>query len=51
MQERKIEDEIDINILQKGCLLCSEESADKCHRRLVAEYLGDQFKNIVVTHI
>lgn len=23
------------------CLLCSEDTADKCHRRLVAELLGD----------
>jgi uncharacterized protein (DUF488 family) len=51
MNKRKIEDKIDIKILQNGCLLCSEEYADNCHRRLVAEYLKDKFKEIVITHI
>jgi len=51
MKERKIEQKIDIKMFQNGCLLCSEENADKCHRRLVAEYLRNQFKDIVITHI
>jgi len=51
MKESKIEHKIDIEILQNGCLLCSEEKADKCHRRLVAEYLKNQFKDIIITHI
>jgi len=51
MKERGIEYKIDIKMFQNGCLLCSEENADKCHRRLVAEYLRNQFKDIVITHI
>ena len=51
MKERKIETKIDTNILHNGCLLCSEESADKCHRRLVAEYLKNCFNEIVIKHI
>jgi len=51
MKERKIEHKIDIEMFQNGCLLCSEEKADKCHRRLVAEYLKNHFNEIVITHI
>jgi uncharacterized protein (DUF488 family) len=51
MKERRIETKININIFHNGCLLCSEESADKCHRRLVAEYLKNYFNEIVIKHI
>lgn len=40
MEFRKIENEISINDLMDGCLLCSEFKAHYCHRRLVAEYLN-----------
>jgi uncharacterized protein (DUF488 family) len=35
------------------CLLCSEPTPEKCHRRLAAEYIKDKFsdKNIEVIHI
>ncbi len=36
------------------CLLCSEPNADMCHRRLVAEYIGEELKNnfdIEIIHI
>ena len=51
MKERKIEKKINLDILHNVCLLCSEESADKCHRRLVAEYLKTFFNEIVIKHI
>lgn len=40
LERRKIEHNLDINLL-KGptVLLCSEKTADKCHRRLMAEYI------------
>ena len=37
------------NLLEKDetiCLLCSEDKADKCHRRLVAELLKNKIKII-----
>lgn len=37
--ERRIESLVQPEQLQYACLLCSEPTADKCHRRLVAEYL------------
>ena len=33
------------------CLLCKEETADHCHRRLVAEYLASHIPDITVIHL
>lgn len=33
------------------CLLCSEPSANKCHRRLVAEYIQDNHPEVEIHHI
>lgn len=35
----------------KICLLCSEEKADYCHRRLVAEYLKQHIPKSKIKHI
>lgn len=32
-------------------LLCSESTADHCHRRLAAEYLQQHWKDITITHL
>ena len=40
LEKRKIENKLDLNLLQgPTVLLCSEKTADKCHRRLTAEYI------------
>ncbi len=33
------------------CLLCTEPTAEQCHRRLVAEYLKEHVENIEIIHI
>lgn len=33
------------------CLLCSEPTADRCHRRLLAEYLAELLDGIVIEHL
>ena len=38
-------------ILDGGCLLCSEEKPHHCHRRLVAEYLREQWGDVQIEHI
>jgi uncharacterized protein (DUF488 family) len=48
---RKIEKEVNLNILNNSCLLCSEETANKCHRRLVAEYFRNCFGDIEIIHL
>jgi len=37
--------------LHMACLLCSEPTPDKCHRRLVAEFFNNFFKEIEVIHL
>lgn len=49
---RKIKSKVDIEKLHKGCLLCSEHTAEKCHRRLLAEYLKQSSsQEIKITHL
>jgi len=50
-EERRIEDSIKRDQLDQSCLLCSEASADKCHRRLVAEYLQKKLGPLTVCHL
>lgn len=37
--------------LYKVCFLCTEKSADKCHRRLVVEYLQQHFPEVEIGHL
>jgi uncharacterized protein (DUF488 family) len=48
---RQIETKIDKALMHLGCLLCSEEKPDHCHRRLVAEYLRDKWGDMEIVHI
>lgn len=51
MIERKIENIFTPNELNNSCLLCSEQQADKCHRRLIAEYLQSKWSNVQIRHL
>jgi len=51
IRARHIEDTTPRELLDGGCLLCSEEKPDHCHRRLVAEYLKDKWRDVDVEHI
>jgi uncharacterized protein (DUF488 family) len=51
MRKRAVENTIDREIIVRGCLLCSEETPQHCHRRLVAEYLKDAWGDVTITHI
>ncbi|MFO7742089.1 MAG: DUF488 domain-containing protein [Anaerolineae bacterium] len=33
------------------CLLCAEPTAERCHRRLVAEYWVERFSGLVLVHL
>ena len=39
------------DILDGGCLLCSEEEPHHCHRRLVAEYLKEHWGDVEIEHL
>ena len=34
-----------------SCLLCSEPTAEHCHRRLAAEYLKEAWGNVTIVHL
>jgi uncharacterized protein (DUF488 family) len=50
MRARQIEN-TPREILDGGCLLCSEEKPHHCHRRLVAEYLKEHWSGVEIEHI
>lgn len=51
MTQREIEKTVPQEVLQGGCLLCSEDTPHRCHRRLIAEYLARKWGNIKTKHL
>lgn len=51
MAERRIESCIQPDLLPDACLLCSEHPPERCHRRLVAEYLREAWGGIEIIHL
>jgi len=52
MTGRKIEDRIDRTLFSvPTALLCSEPTAEHCHRRLVLEYLRDKWGDLEIIHL
>lgn len=51
MRDRQIESQVPRELLEDGCLLCSEDTPEHCHRRLVAEYLGECWADLEVRHL
>jgi uncharacterized protein (DUF488 family) len=52
MRERRVEEKIDrTQFADPTVLLCSELTAEHCHRRLVLEYLAAQWDGITIHHL
>ena len=51
IQQRRIEMLVDRTLLDHACLLCSEPTPERCHRRLVGEYLVDRFSGMELCHL
>ena len=51
MAERRAEDAVAREVIDGGCLLCSEATPENCHRRLVAEYLRSKWGGLEIEHI
>lgn len=50
--ERRVEEWLDRALFDgPTVLLCSEATAEQCHRRLVAEYLQEQWGGLTITHL
>lgn len=52
MDERRIAERLDRRLFDvPTVLLCSEATAEHCHRRLVAEYLRDHWGDVQIVHL
>jgi uncharacterized protein (DUF488 family) len=51
MARRRVEKTVSKEVIEGGCLLCSEHQPHHCHRRLVADYLKQHWGDIEVDHL
>ena len=51
MAQRRIQQTTPRELIDDGCLLCSEDKPHHCHRRLVAEYLNEHWGGVQVHHL
>jgi uncharacterized protein (DUF488 family) len=52
MSERRVEMQIDRHLFDTSTVvLCSEASADHCHRRLAVEYLQSKWGGLAISHL
>ncbi len=51
MSERRVQEAVRRDELQDACLLCSEDTSDHCHRRLVAEYLKRHWGDVEIVDL
>jgi uncharacterized protein (DUF488 family) len=52
MAERQVHCHLDRALFEKRTvLLCSEPTAERCHRRLVMEYLREKWGDVTISHL
>lgn len=53
LQDRGIPETLDRTLFEDKacCLLCSEPTPEKCHRRLVAELLANTWEDVTIIHL
>lgn len=51
MERRRIDESIARDVIDQGCLLCSEHNPHQCHRRLVVDYLNRRWGGLEPTHL
>jgi len=51
MRERRVQETVPKDLVADSCLLCSEATPEHCHRRLVAEYLGQHWGDVEIIHL
>ncbi len=49
--ERRVAEKLSPGELDGVCLLCSEAKPHRCHRRLAAEYLKREIRDIEIVHL
>lgn len=48
---RRVGQYLNVEELHQHCLLCSEHTPERCHRRLLAEYLQHRLGGITIRHL
>ncbi len=51
LEERAVENTLDPALVADGVLLCSEDTPERCHRRLAAEYLRRHWGDVEIVHL
>lgn len=52
MEQRKIENSLSRSLFEiPAVMLCSEATAEHCHRRLVGEYLQRHWEGVTIRHL
>ena len=51
LDSRKIAQKVAVETLHQHCLLCSEHTPEKCHRRLLAEYFKAVRQDVEIVHL
>jgi len=51
METRRVADTLSRELFDGGCLLCSEDTPEHCHRRLVAEHLQEHWPDVKIVHL
>ncbi len=51
LSDRDILNKLSISEFDESVLLCSEPTAEQCHRRLAAEYIAAGLNNIKIKHL
>jgi uncharacterized protein (DUF488 family) len=52
LDERRLSENLDLKLFDRDIvLLCSEETADRCHRRLAAEYISRLLPYVNIEHL
>lgn len=49
--DRRIDERIPRDALDGACLLCSEDTPEHCHRRLLADYLKHKWEDLEIIHL
>jgi uncharacterized protein (DUF488 family) len=53
MDERRVPQSLDRTLFEDNdcCLLCSEATPDRCHRRLIAERMARAWRDVAIVHL
>jgi uncharacterized protein (DUF488 family) len=51
METRRVAETLPGELLDGDCLLCSEDTPEHCHRRLVAEHLQERWASVEIVHL